>query len=272
MQMGNWTMTAVEDWRVICACQNHRSSRFTDLTGALKRSAGALVLALPLAFGASGLPIADPLSRGVDTLRRDDVVLAGEERSLLTESPTRQLSLVTPEVRKSFLSSREASHRLDVEKFRESFFVAKIPYGEIIYREARKQGLAPELVAAVIDAESDFRPSLVSNKNAQGLMQIIPSTGRLMGANNLFNPTENIRAGTRYLRYLKRRFPGDSQLVLAAYNAGEGVIGRFGGIPPYPETQQYVKRVAVRTHLYEKKVNSAVASYVRFHTRSQPTE
>jgi len=271
MQMGTWMMTAGDDWRVICACQNHRSRRITDLTGTLKRSAGALILMLPLAFGAFGLPI-DSLTKGIDTLRRADVVLAGEEPELLSASAPQQLSLITPEVRESFLSSREASHRLDVEKFRESFFVAKVPYGQIIYREARKQGLAPELVAAVIDAESDFRPSLVSNRNAQGLMQIIPSTGRLMGANNLFNPTENIRAGTRYLRYLKRRFPGDSQLVLAAYNAGEGVIGRFGGIPPYPETQQYVKRVAVRTHLYEKKIDSAVASYVRFHTRSQAAE
>jgi len=271
MQMGIWTMPAGEEWRIICACQNHRSGRISGMTGILKRSAGALILVLPLAFGAFGLPI-DTMTRGFDTFRRDDVVLAGEERALLAATAPQQLSLITPKVRDAFLSSPESSHRLDVEKFRESFFVAKVPYGEIIYREARKQGLAPEFVAAVIDAESDFRPSLVSNKNAQGLMQIIPSTGRLMGANNLFNPTENIRAGTRYLRYLKRRFPGDSQLVLAAYNAGEGVIGRFGGIPPYPETQQYVKKVAVRTHLYEKRVNSAVASYVRFHTLSQPTE
>jgi soluble lytic murein transglycosylase-like protein len=84
-------------------------------------------------------------------------------------------------------------------------------------------------------------------------MQIVPDTGRLMGAANLFNPEENIAAGTKYLRYLFDRF-GDERLVVAAYNAGEGNIERFGGVPPFPETLTYLQRVAERRSEYAQRV------------------
>ena len=268
MRIETWMTRGTDEWRMICPCQNHRAPRIGTLRDTLKRSAGALVLMLPLAFGAFGLPL-DTMSSSIENFRRDERVLEGEEPELFEAATTPALSLVTPSVRENFLSAGTPAHRLDVERFRENFFRARVPYGDIIYTEARRYGIQPELVAAVIDTESDFRATLVSNKNAQGLMQIVPSTGRLMGANNLFNPAENIRAGTRYLRYLSRRFPGNSQLVLAAYNAGEGVIGRFGGIPPYRETQQYVRKVAVRTNEYQRRVDTAVAAYVRLHARAQ---
>jgi soluble lytic murein transglycosylase-like protein len=106
---------------------------------------------------------------------------------------------------------------------------------------AGKYGVDPKLVHTVIRVESNYNPIAVSNKGAQGLMQLIPATARRMGAENSFDVRENIEAGVRYLRYLLDRF-GDDRLALAAYNAGEGAVQRFGDVPPYIETQQYVQR------------------------------
>jgi len=145
---------------------------------------------------------------------------------------------------------------------KEQFFNTQVPYGSIIYREARRNNLAPELVAAVVEAESDFRPRLISDKNAQGLMQIVPETGRLMGAGNLFDPEENIAAGTKYLRYLFDRF-GDQRTALAAYNAGEGNIERYGGMPPFGETQNYVQRVISRTTQYRQTIRGRYVASVK---------
>jgi soluble lytic murein transglycosylase len=139
---------------------------------------------------------------------------------------------------------------LDVAK--EEFFKTEVPYGSIIYREAVKNDLPPELIAAVVEAESDFQPRLVSNRGARGLMQIIPETARLMGCGDPFDPHANIAAGTKYLHHLMNRF-GDERMALAAYNAGEGTVERLGGIPPYPETIDYVHRVATRTRLYRQR-------------------
>jgi soluble lytic murein transglycosylase-like protein len=157
-------------------------------------------------------------------------------------------------VRRNFLAARPEQQAFSLEISKEAFFRSHVPYGSIIYREARRNHLAPELVAAVVESESDFRPRLLSNKNAQGLMQIVPETGRLMGAENLFNPEENIAAGTKYLRYLFDRF-GDEKIVLAAYNAGEGNIERFGGVPPFQETLNYLQRVAQRRRDYTQRVH-----------------
>ncbi len=129
------------------------------------------------------------------------------------------------------------------ESSREQFFKKEIPFGSIIYREAKKNNLRPELVAAVVHTESKFKPTARSGAGAQGLMQLVPRTGRWMGAKNLMNPVENITAGTKYLRYLNDRFDGNEQKVIAAYNAGEGNVRRFGGIPPFRETRQYLERV-----------------------------
>jgi soluble lytic murein transglycosylase-like protein len=122
-------------------------------------------------------------------------------------------------------------------------FSSKIPYGSIILREAKKNGIAPELVAAVIKQESKFIATARSPRGALGLMQLLPATGRWMGARNLLNPAENIAAGTRYLKYLSDQFGGNETKVIAAYNAGEGNVRRFGGTPPFHETRTYVHNV-----------------------------
>jgi soluble lytic murein transglycosylase-like protein len=126
---------------------------------------------------------------------------------------------------------------------KEQFFKTQVPFGSIIYNEAKKQNLPPELVAAVVHTESKFKPNARSGAGAMGLMQLVPKTGRWMGARNLMNPSENIMAGTKYLKYLADRFDGDQQKMIAAYNAGEGNVRRFGGVPPFKETRNYVKRV-----------------------------
>jgi soluble lytic murein transglycosylase-like protein len=115
-----------------------------------------------------------------------------------------------------------------------------------IHEVAERYGVDPVLVHAVIDAESAFNPWAVSAKGAQGLMQLMPRTASALGVRDSFNPRENIEGGVRHLRYLLDRYPADLSLVLAAYNAGEGAVDYYGGIPPFPETQQYVQRILRR--------------------------
>lgn len=112
----------------------------------------------------------------------------------------------------------------------------------LIARAARRHGLPPALVKAVVRAESNFQPHALSNKGAQGLMQLMPETAEDLGVDDPFRAEDNVYGGTRYLRAMHDRF-GDWQLALAAYNAGPGAVDRFGGVPPYAETQEYVERV-----------------------------
>lgn len=114
---------------------------------------------------------------------------------------------------------------------------------DIIERYAVANRLENALVRAVIKAESDYNPRAVSSKGAKGMMQLIPETAREMKVIDPFDPEDNIRGGTRYLRKMLDLFNGNLDLALAAYNAGPGAVRRHGGIPPYSETRQYVQRV-----------------------------
>jgi soluble lytic murein transglycosylase-like protein len=116
-------------------------------------------------------------------------------------------------------------------------------YADLINQIASEEGVDPELVRAIIKAESNFDPRAVSRQGAQGLMQLMPGTAGRYAVRNSFDPGTNIRGGVRYLRFLHELFPGHIPLALAAYNAGETVVLRYNGIPPYPETRQYVNRV-----------------------------
>jgi soluble lytic murein transglycosylase-like protein len=113
-----------------------------------------------------------------------------------------------------------------------------------------KYGVDKKLVMAVIDVESGFNSAAVSSAGAQGLMQIMPETGRDFDLADPFDPSENIDVGIRYLRYLLETFP-DRRLAVAAYNAGPSAVKKYGGIPPYAETQNYVKKVWARLQSYE---------------------
>lgn len=115
-----------------------------------------------------------------------------------------------------------------------------LPYGSQIWRVSQRHQVDGLLVAAIISAESGFVPDAVSPKGAVGLMQILPSTG---GASDLLDPLSNLDAGSRYLARLLREFNGDLEMAVAAYNAGPAAVARYGGVPPYTETRQYVRRV-----------------------------
>ena len=116
-------------------------------------------------------------------------------------------------------------------------------YAREIREISERHGVSRELVEAVIQVESAFNPRAVSPKGAQGLMQLMPGTAHALGVQNVFDPRENIEGGVRHLRHLIGRFPGDLPRALAAYNAGEGAVESFEGIPPYAETRGYVRKV-----------------------------
>jgi soluble lytic murein transglycosylase-like protein len=121
---------------------------------------------------------------------------------------------------------------------------AKGPIVDMVRNLAPEYKLDPNLVLAVIEAESNFNPTARSYKNAQGLMQLIPETAQRFGVEDVWDPEQNLRGGMAYLRWLLDYFNGDVSLALAGYNAGEKAVDRYKGIPPYVETRDYVSRVA----------------------------
>jgi soluble lytic murein transglycosylase-like protein len=122
---------------------------------------------------------------------------------------------------------------------------APADYEHLIDEHARRHNIRPDLVRAVIQAESAFNPAAVSPKGAMGLMQLMPATARSLGVGNPFDPHQNVRGGVAYLRQLLDRYDNNEKLALAAYNAGPGAVDRYGQtIPPYPETRNYVARIS----------------------------
>lgn len=267
---------SAEAWRVICPCQKHSGTtsglrRVVGKVQPLRNPYAALLFGVPIALGAVALP-----SNEVTIPARPVAPVLAAVRPVQLVQPLfgprdLQLNLITPKVREEFLDHGLAPDHFSLELVTAEFFRTEVPYGSIIYREARRQGLSPEFVAAVVEAESDFRPRLLSNKNAHGLMQLIPSTGELMGVSDLMNPSENVRGGTRYLKYLHHRFKGDQTMILAAYNAGEGTVRRFGGVPPYSETQNYLARVARSQERYQKRVAKRMSEMNEL-VKSSPAE
>jgi soluble lytic murein transglycosylase-like protein len=139
----------------------------------------------------------------------------------------------------------------DIKKDRKLRTAFKLPgyarnpaeFEPIISSCSREFGVDSSLVKAVIHAESGYNPRAVSPKGAQGLMQLMPKTAQGLKVADCMNPSDNIRGGVRYLRFLLDTFKGNESLALAAYNSGLGSVAKYGGIPPYPETQGYVAKV-----------------------------
>ncbi len=126
---------------------------------------------------------------------------------------------------------------------------------EAVNRIAEQNSLAPELIHSVIKVESNYNPYAVSPKGALGMMQLIPATARRFSVADVFNPLDNIQGGARYLKYLLDLYQNNYALALAAYNAGENAVARYGGVPPYRETQNYLQLVAAE--LRKAKAESA---------------
>lgn len=116
-------------------------------------------------------------------------------------------------------------------------------YDDIISTACDRHGIDPSLVRALVKVESNFNPDALSRKGAMGLMQLMPQTAVEMNVRNTFNPNENIDGGVKYLRYLIDRYEGNLSLALAAYNSGETAVKKWGTVPPYRETQNYVQRI-----------------------------
>ncbi|MBI2352093.1 MAG: lytic transglycosylase domain-containing protein [Deltaproteobacteria bacterium] len=142
--------------------------------------------------------------------------------------------------------------------------VGRENYDQLIRLAAGRHRVDPDLVRAVIKAESDFNSQARSHKGAEGLMQLMPGTARLHNVSNVYNAEQNIDGGVRHLRLLFDRFQGDLTRTLAAYNAGVKAVEKYGGVPPYAETKEYVRRVL---NYYERFRKSAPASVQELVTR-----
>jgi soluble lytic murein transglycosylase-like protein len=116
-------------------------------------------------------------------------------------------------------------------------------YDEQITQSAQKYGISPSLIKAVMEVESSGNPSAVSKAGAMGLMQLMPSSASSLGVTDPFNPEQNIDGGAHELANLLSQYNGNVDLALAAYNAGPGAVNKYGGTPPYPETQNYIQKV-----------------------------
>ena len=130
-------------------------------------------------------------------------------------------------------------------------------YGSIIQTASEKYGVDTDLVFSVIAAESNFNPKAVSRRGARGLMQLLPTTAARLGVKDIFDPGQNIDAGTRYLRDLLKSYRGDLAMTLAAYNAGPGAVQKYGQVPPYRETISYVRAIRKTYAQRKSKVDAA---------------
>ncbi len=130
------------------------------------------------------------------------------------------------------------------------------PFNDSIIKYSRKYGVDSNLVKSVITAESCFKSKALSHAGARGLMQLIPATAKRFGVTKSYHPDQNIRGGVKYLKFLLARYNGNLEKTIAAYNAGEGKVDRYNGIPPYKETKQYVKNVLKVYSRLKPKLNS----------------
>jgi len=147
-------------------------------------------------------------------------------------------------------------------------------FDKIIKDVAEKYSLEASLIHSIIRTESDYDPYCVSSKGALGLMQLMPETARIYGVGNPFNPRDNIEGGVRYLKELMNLYGRRTRFVLAAYNAGQTAVKRYGGIPPYPETRNYIEKVMAsypksiiktRTKVYKYQDSSGRVVFTNCH-------
>lgn len=183
-------------------------------TGVLRVSALPVATALLLAFAATLLPASCP----ADIYMRR----TADGKLEYTDTPTEEMG----------------DYKMIVRQSPET-----LPWREYAHIQARRHNLDPKLVRALIYVESAENPVAVSNKGAVGLMQLMPATASQLGVEDPLRPMDNVRGGVKYLAQMLERFDGDVRLALAAYNAGPNAVEKYGGIPPYPETINFVEKV-----------------------------
>lgn len=217
-------------------CDNVLTVRWTAV-------AGVVLASMPL--GAESAPPLEPVRFAPYSQER--TVGPSMERVYRIQADEESGRLVRRAVRKSpgSMQSREAVGTREVVQggSRASAKAPDLDLNSLVRRAASQLDVEPELIHAVIRQESGYDPYAVSHKGAKGLMQLMPATAKRFGVKDVFDPAENVQGGVKYLRQLLDRYDGDRRLALAAYNAGEGAVDRFGGIPPYRETQDYVDRI-----------------------------
>lgn len=184
--------------------------------------------------GAFAANVSGPASRASTVVRAD------RKSGRLVRSVVVPAGAIPPKAKAGPAASDTAVHRL-------------------VEEAAKAYDIDPLLVHSVIKTESNYDRFAISSKGAEGLMQLIPATARRFGVANSFDPRENIDAGVRYLKYLKNIFV-DDRLALAAYNAGEGAVAKYGWIPPFRETQDYVRKVSQRYGAAKKEAERAMSA------------
>jgi hypothetical protein len=195
---------------------------------------------LALGIVGAALHASSPPPRKVTLVVRPDARSGKLVRSAVVTSRVVAPSVVEPRKVDEAAEERKAPPPPPPSTFREAI-------ENVAYRHA----LPVQLLHSVIRVESNYNPWAVSPKGAQGLMQLIPATARRFGVSNAFDPMQNLEGGARYLRYLLDLYKGDPKLALAAYNAGEGAVARYGGVPPYAETWNYL--IQIRRRLEESR-------------------
>lgn len=243
------------------------------MTG-LKKKYATWALGASLAFGGIGAPLKmmqndtpgkakneKSTTVGIDRALANDLKAARSIAQQVAGGVEAAVGGVEAAAKSPLETVASAPRKLTVvtDKAREDFFKKEVPFGALIYQEAKKNNIRPELVAAVVQAESRFKPTARSGAGAIGLMQLVPRTGKWMGARDLTNPVQNIAAGTKYLKYLHERFDGNETKMIAAYNAGEGNVKRFGGVPPFKETRKYLAKVQNYEKDFKNRVENRIA-------------
>jgi soluble lytic murein transglycosylase-like protein len=220
---------------------------------------GTLMLGATLSIG-GGTEAFDSIRAMADMRERAPAAAQRPAQVLPQASGSPEMKVFSPAAWSSQGPDRRSAGRLTVigAAARRQFLQISIPFGTLIHEKSSKYDVDPALVAAVIETESSFQTDARSGMGARGLMQLMPGTGRWLGAKNLNDPGQNIEAGAKYLSYLSKRFDGNLRKTIAAYNAGEAAVDRYDGIPPYRETRNYVARVLSRYR--ERKSQMGAAS------------